>query len=421
MAVRFELPYHPSLYLDAVNAGVPVSLAAPGSAPATALEIMALAILAPRPTAEEPEAEATATAAWAAADLHVPVGPPPAGLGDAAGQAAPRGMGPVHAATVAPVEQPSEDEASWGSESVLAASDAAETSVEPSEGEPSWEWQPILLADTAPAGVTRPIDTGAIQPIAKSASPGRAARRGVARLAASVGNARVDVASGATTVPAVIEELRQHSDRWREDRDGTARRRRRRVGVALTSVGVSGLILATALLSMTRSGVSARPGGTPAPSPPASGPLATPTSSGLPASPGASGTTGPSQSLASSAAVSATTLPTFSSTSAGFHLPRQPQPATFVFTNGRGGCGGLATSFQNTGSFLEQGGGGLRLDVGNATDLGSIQPNGVFDVGGAQPPNHWQGQLTTTGGTARYQVANTSGCVETYDVAISFD
>jgi hypothetical protein len=103
-----------------------------------------------------------------------------------------------------------------------------------------------------------------------------------------------------------------------------------------------------------------------------------------------------------------------------FHLPKRQQLASFVFRNGQGGCLGALSTFSRTGTFFEQGGGGLRLEIGGATELGAFTTTGDFDIGGADPLAHWHGRLTSTGGQAIYQIADAKGCVEMYEVAIAF-
>ena len=64
--------------------------------------------------------------------------------------------------------------------------------------------------------------------------------------------------------------------------------------------------------------------------------------------------------------------------------------------------------------------GELTLSMGIQSDIGTLGNDGVFDMAGIDPFNHWHGRLTTTGGAAEYQVVTPTGCTQTYAVTIDF-
>jgi CheY-like chemotaxis protein len=102
------------------------------------------------------------------------------------------------------------------------------------------------------------------------------------------------------------------------------------------------------------------------------------------------------------------------------HLPRNPQPVRLAFTPVSPFCAGAEPASVKNGVFDESPSGLLTLTVKGHSDVGSLSPDGTFDMAGVDPFEHWHGTMTAAGGTAQFQTVTGRGCTQTYRVRFTF-
>jgi hypothetical protein len=65
--------------------------------------------------------------------------------------------------------------------------------------------------------------------------------------------------------------------------------------------------------------------------------------------------------------------------------------------------------------------GWVALTTNGHYDTGTLAEEGVFDLAGVDPFEHWHGRITATGGVAEYEVVLKDGCTQRYSVDLVFD